>query len=160
MRTLSLFLLTAVLVTFGVRASFAQEPAPDREILTKLLQQFLAGAGGNDPAVHEKFWADDLIYTSSAGRRIGKADILNDVRAEAPAKPGGPVTTYSGEEVRIQQYGDTAVVAFRLVGTTEENGTKKVQHYLNTGTFVRRNGQWQAVAWQATKQADAPEKKS
>jgi hypothetical protein len=35
----------------------------------------------NDAAAHERFWAEELIYTGSSGKRIGKADILADVRA-------------------------------------------------------------------------------
>ena len=45
------------------------------------LNDFLDGASKNDPAVHERFWADELIYTGSSGRRIGKADIMRDVHA-------------------------------------------------------------------------------
>src|SRR4029079_6570191 len=52
--------------------------ADDSAELTRLLREFLAGASRNDPAVHERFWADDLVYTGSSGRRIGKADILSD----------------------------------------------------------------------------------
>jgi hypothetical protein len=52
--------------------------------------------------------------------------------------------------VRIMQYGDTAVVAFVLVGKSA-NETKR---YLNSGTFIRKNGQWQAVNWQATIKAE------
>src|SRR3954465_2640413 len=93
------------------------EPAPDAPELTKLLKDFLAGASRNDIAAHERFWADDLIYTGSSGRRIGKADILRDVREEAAApKTKEPETIFSAEEIRIQQYGTTAIVAFRLVG--------------------------------------------
>lgn len=124
--------------------------APDAPELTKLLRDFLAGAGKNDAAMHERFWADDLIYTGSVGRRLGKAEIMRDVREEGPPKPTDEVTVYSAEDIRIQQYGDTAVVAFRLVATTAKKETKEVNNYLNTGTFVKRNGQWQAVAWQAT----------
>jgi hypothetical protein len=127
--------------------------------LTKLLQDFLAGAGRNDAAVHERFWADDLIYTTSAGRRIGKADILREVRAEPPPKPSDETTVYSAEDIRIQQYGETAIVAFRLVATTDKKGTRTVTNYLNTGTFLNRNGQWQAVAWQATAMAKPAEQK-
>ncbi len=128
----------------------AETSAPDASELTKLLQDFLAGAGKNDAAMHERFWAEDLIYTASAGRRIGKADILREVREEGPPKPGDKETVYTAKEIRVQHYGDTAVVAFRLVATTDENGKKSVSTYLNTGTFLRRAGQWKAVAWQAT----------
>lgn len=131
------------------------QAASDTAELTRLLNEFLAGAGRNDAAVHDRFWADDLIYTRGAGQRTGKADIMKGVRSAPPAKAGDPKTVYSAEDVRIQQYGDTAVVAFRLVGTTEGNGTTAVANHLNTGTFVKRKGQWRAVAWQATKMASA-----
>ena len=85
------------------------------------------------------------------GRRKGKADILRELRAEpATPKPEEGTTVYTAEEIRIQQYGDTAIVAFRLVATTDKAGTKTVANYLNTGTFLQRAGKWQAVAWQAT----------
>jgi ketosteroid isomerase-like protein len=72
------------------------------------------------------------------------------VRQEGPPKPGDETTVYTAEDIRIQQYGDTAVVAFRLVATSEKAGAKKVTHYLNTGTFLKRDGKWRAVSWQAT----------
>ena len=136
--------------------SFAQSPmsqaqAPDAAVLTKLLNEFLAGAGSNDASVHDRFWADDLIYTGSSGRRIGKADIMRDVRSAPAPKPDDPTTIYTAEDVRIQQYGDTAILAFRLVGTTTNRGATEVSKFLNTGTFLRRGGKWQAVSWQATK---------
>jgi ketosteroid isomerase-like protein len=126
-------------------------PAPDAAELTKLLKDFLAGASRNDVAMHDRFWAEDVIYTGSGGRRRGKPEIMQDVRAEAKEpKKDEPPTTYTAEDVRIQQYGDTAVVAFRLVGTTEKEGDKEIKNYLNTGTFLRRNGEWRVIAWQAT----------
>jgi hypothetical protein len=129
----------------------------DSAQLTSLLNEFLAGAGRNDAAVHDRFWAEDLIYTRGTGQRLGKADIMKGVRSAPPAKPEDPKTVYSAEDVRIQQYGDTAVVAFRLVGATDSNGTITVTKHLNTGTFVKRKGKWQAVAWQATKMPAADE---
>src|ERR1043166_6506208 len=149
MKCFALSALVVLSVTFHIRA----QTAPDAAELTKLLQDFLAGASRNDAVVHERFWADDLIYTASAGRRIGKADILREVKEEGPPKPGDETTVFTAEDIRIQQYGDTAIVAFRLVGTTDKKGTKKVTNYLNTGTFLKRNSQWQAVAWQAPQKA-------
>jgi ketosteroid isomerase-like protein len=146
MKRILLWSLLLLFFTCGLRAQIA----PDAPELTKLLQDFLAGAGRNDAAMHERFWANDLIYTASAGRRIGKADILREVREEGPPKPGDETSVYAAEDIRIQQYGDTAIVAFRLVGTTEKDGKKTITNYLNTGTFLKRDGKWQAVAWQAT----------
>ena len=128
------------------------QTAPDAADLTKLLNDFLAGASKNDLAMHDRFWADELVYTSALGRRKGKADIMRELREETKAtpKPDEGTAIYTAEDIRIQQYGDTAVVAFRLVATTDKAGTKTVANYFNTGTFLKRNGKWQVIAWQAT----------
>ena len=147
-------ILLALWVLLSLVGPLRAQAAPDAAELTRLLNNFLEGAGRNDAAIHERFWADDLIYTASAGRRLNKQDILKEVREDRPPKPGDETTTFGAEDIRIQQYGDTAVVAFRLVGTTEKEGKKTVTNYLNTGTFLKRNGQWQVVAWQATKVPD------
>ncbi len=144
----SLLFSLALLLAFAI--GVPAETAPDAATLTKLLQDFLAGAGRNDAAMHDRFWADELIYTSSGGRRIGKADIMKEVREDGPPKPDEPPTVYTAEEIRIQEYGDTAIVAFRLVATSDEKGKPTVNQYLNTGTFLKRHGEWRAVAWQAT----------
>ena len=140
-------------------------PAADAAELTKLLHAFLAGASVNDAAMHDRFWAEDLIYTGSSGRRIGKADIMKSVREESAPKEGGKAkeeeetAVYSAEDIRIQQYGTTAIVAFRLVGKTTKGEKTEVANYLNSGTFLKRDGKWQVVNWQATKLPDEGEPK-
>ena len=144
-------LLTSILL-LSIGGGLPAQTPPDAAELTRLLHEFLAGAGKNDIAMHDRFWADELVYTSALGRRKGKADIMRELRAEPAAtpKPEDGTTVYTAEEIRIQQYGDTAIVAFRLVATTDKAGTKTVANYLNTGTFLKRSGKWQVVAWQAT----------
>ena len=85
---------------------------------------------------------------------------MREVREEGSPKPGEEKTVFTAEDIRIQQYGDTAIVAFRLVGTTQKKDKTEVANYLNTGTFLKRDGEWRAVAWQATVlPADHSEKK-
>jgi hypothetical protein len=139
--------LASITLLLLLATTVSAQTAPDAAELTKLLNDFLAGASRNDVAVHERFWADDLIYTRSAGRRVNKAEVMHDVRSTPAPKPTDPKTIYTAEDIRIQQYGDTAVVAFRLVATTEKN----VANLLNSGTFVKRNGKWQVVNWQSTR---------
>lgn len=144
----SIFLVLFVLV--GVITAASQK-APDAPELTKLLNDFLVGAGKNDAAMHDRFWADDLIYTRSAGVRTNKEELMKGVRSAPAKKEGDPVTVFSAEDVKVQQYDKTAVVAFKLVSTTTRaDGLKTVAYNLNTGTFVKRKGEWRAVAWQST----------
>lgn len=152
-RVLPTAIVVLTMLALGVHA----QTAPNGDELTKLLKEFLAGASRNDAAMHDRFWAEELIYTGSSGRRVGKADILRDMRSAPAVRPGNPSTIYSAEDIRIQQYGDAAVVAFRLVGTTVRDGKDDVSKYLNTGTFLKRNGKWQAVSWQATRLPRAEE---
>lgn len=156
LRIVAIAIAVGVLMTGG-RAFAAPGPraesstAADSVELAKLLDQFLAGAGVNDTSAHDRFWADDLIYTGSSGRRVSKADIMRDVRSAPPPAPTDPVTVYTAEDVRIRHLGDVALVAFRLVATTKTGEETQVARFLNTGTFAWREGRWSAVGWQATR---------
>jgi hypothetical protein len=148
-----LFIAAILLLVSSVAAS--AQNAPDADVLTKMLNEFLAGASKNDSAAHDKFWADDLIYTRSTGVRTNKVEIMNGFKTTRPApKAGDPVTVYTAEDIVIHQYGvknEMAIVAFRLVSTaTNKDGTRKVGNNLNTGVFLKRKGIWQVVAWQST----------
>ena len=139
--------LTSLLI---VSISFAAPAlASDAEEIESMLHEFLAAS--NTEAAHEVFWADDLVYTSSDGTRFDKAFIMNGFEDAEPSS-GPPATVYSGEDVDIRIYGDMAVVAFKLVGTpTDKSDGASVLYYFNTGTFLKRDGVWRVVAWQATK---------
>jgi hypothetical protein len=115
--------------------------------LTAMLQHFLANAEKRE--VHEEFWSDDLVYSSSSGLRFGKADILQGFDGTEEESGEAPAVTYSGEEVDVRLYDDVAVVAFKLVGTPAD-GSEPLYYY-NTGTFLKRGGAWRVVAWQATR---------
>lgn len=149
-------ILMPILVVVLSGIASAQTP-PDSAELTKMVSEFLVGAGKNDAAVHDRFWAEDLIYTRGSGQRVGKADIMKSVRSAPPAKAADPKTAYTAEDLRIQQYGNTAVVAFKLVGKTDDQGKVTTARFYNTGVFVKRKGEWRVVAWQATKMPDAAE---
>jgi hypothetical protein len=130
---------------------FAAAPVSAAEAgskITALLNEFLGKV--DDAAMHDRFWADDLIYTSAAGVVKTKAQILASMR-ETPAagKADEPKSTFGAEEVKVRSLAaDVAVLNFRLVHHLGD----KTDHFRNSGTFVRRNGRWQAVSWQATRE--------
>ena len=148
-------LFSSVIVVLMLTVGLHAQTAPDAAELTNLLKEFLAGASRNDANIHDRFWADDLVYTGSNGRRRSKAEVMKDVRSAPVSKPTDPVTTYSAEDINIQQHGNTAIVAFRLVSATTQNGKTQGTNYLNTGTFLKRDGKWRVIAWQATRVPDA-----
>jgi Domain of unknown function (DUF4440) len=149
--------------TTSAATTAAKPPSAEqtRAEITMLLNDFLK-PGSNDKAeTHERFWADDLVYTSAMGVVRSKADILKSFKPSdakpaagsttaAPAAPTAP-TVFSAEDIVVRPYsanGDVAALTFRLV-TREANGA--TTYYRNSGTFLWRGGRWQAVTWQATK---------
>ncbi len=148
MRFAKAVMIMAMFCSMAVAGVGAQTKAAAE--VTALLREFMAGAGSGDRAIFEKFFADDVIYTRATGVVITKADIMQSLGKPAPASEGK--SSYSAEDITVHEYGDTVIVAFRLEGrTVHDDGKAELAHYRNTGTFLRRNGRWQAVAWQATK---------
>lgn len=125
--------------------------------LTGLLNTFLAGASIDSEEAHDRFWAEDLVYTSSSGTRFGKAEIMDGIAESDSTDTDEPATVYSAEQIQVKQYGNTAVVAFRLVGVDQDESSSRIE-YFNTGTFLKRNDEWRVVAWQATRIPDEDDK--
>jgi ketosteroid isomerase-like protein len=123
----------------------AKDQATAKQI-EQLVRKFLAEVPKNDPKVFQEFFADDVIYTRAAGVTVSKADILKNIDVRATNEPGA---IYDAEDVTVHPYGNMAVINFRLI---QHNGAE-TNYFRNTGTFLKRNGKWQAVAWQATKAA-------
>ncbi len=118
----------------------------DTEAITAMVNKFLGSS--DQKQAHVDFWADDLVYTSSNGTRFGKTEILAGFEESDEEQDSGPTMAYSGEDINVQLFGTTAIVTFKLVGTPDDGSPAK--HYFNTGTFIKRGGEWRAVAWQAT----------
>ncbi|HMF90704.1 MAG TPA: nuclear transport factor 2 family protein [Candidatus Angelobacter sp.] len=156
-RGLKLFAVAALLpvMATGMPAQNVSQPAPAVAIMsaedaatvkqvTQLVRDFLANVPKNDPKIFEVFFADDVLYTRSAGVTVNKAEILKNIGVRAANEPQA---TYDADDFTVHPYGDVAVVNFRLI---QHNGAV-TNYFRNTGTFLKRNGKWQAVAWQATR---------
>ncbi|WP_234568064.1 nuclear transport factor 2 family protein [Rhodohalobacter sp. 614A] len=143
-------IITFVLILFFlIPAAFAQE-ANEKETLENLLTEFLDGASSNDAEIHNRFWAEDLIYTSSNGERVAKKEIMDGLRSSDDSIHSD-TPKYHAEETQIRLFDDIAVVAFKLVAISDLPGEPERMEFYNTGTFQKRDGHWKAVAWQATR---------
>lgn len=125
--------------------SYAQN---DEQTLTDLIDEFLSKVDKKE--MHDRFWADDLIYTSSSGSRFGKETIIagfKESNNEDSETEKGPTYTAENTQVKILS-AEIAIVAFKLVSINAEGARTE---YLNSGTLQKRNGLWKVVNWQATK---------
>src|SRR4051812_39546461 len=108
--------LIAIVVALPLLAGV--QPARVESDIAALLTEFLSKV--DDPAMHDRFWADALVYVSAKGEVKTKAAILESMRAgETPGardqRPDEPKATFSAEEVKIRPLAaDVAVLNFRL----------------------------------------------
>ena len=132
-------------------------PEQTRAQVTELLTDFLAPGKNDKPETHERFWAEELVYTTSGGIVKTKADIRKSfVESALPAasktnpavSPPAAAAVYSAEDVLVRPYGEIAALMFRLVAK-DANG--ETTYYRNSAAFIYRDGRWQAITWQATK---------
>ena len=131
---------TYIVAHFGSRTDGKDE-------LINLIQEFLKNVPTNERATFDRFFADDVIYTRGTGQVVTKKEILADTGNSTVPRANA---TFTGEDFTVRQNGGTAIVNFRLVMHATENDKPVTRTFRNTGTFMKRNGRWQAVAWQAT----------
>lgn len=123
--------------------------------ITAMLQGFLANVG--EAAAHDRFWAADLVYTSSGGVVNSKPGIMKgfDTPPVDPVPPAEPEVRYSAEDILVRPFGDSAALTFRLVAHATDGARSE---FRNSGMLVRRDGRWQVVTWQATQVRAEPSK--
>ena len=163
-RNLRLFVVAAVLPFMAstlpaqpgkaVQASVTENPTARQ--LTQMVRDFLAAVPKGERQTFDTFFADDVIYTRSAGVTVDKNEILKNIGVRATNEPNA---TYEADDFTVHPYGSVAIVSFRLIQHTQHDGRAETNYFRNTGTFLKRNGKWQVVAWQATKVPPSTEQK-
>lgn len=162
-QAISMVLLISALAGSEAAAQMITRPDHKKveQEITSLLKEFLTNV--DKAEMHDRFWAEELIYTSGMGVVRSKADIMKSMKESAAkpadaAKPAGK-DTYDAEEIVVRSYGDLALLNFKLVHHAADGTTN---NFRNSGTFAKRNGRWQVINWQATRvgEAAATEKKN
>lgn len=148
----SLFLTFCLLLTAPLAAQEAR-PISDAEkfAVTSAVEDFLYGASINDVQAHAAFWAPELTYTSSSGVRFGKTQLMDGMTATTTTPEDEVSAWYTAEDIELKAFGPSIIINFTLVATDVATGKRET--FLNTGVMVERQGQWQAVNWNATRSA-------
>ena len=95
----------------------------------------------NDLAALERILAPEFVATDSDGRLTTRAEGF------ARRKSGAvKFTAFTQDDYKVQVIGDTAIVTGRMTIKGVRDGKDINSQERFTDTFVRRAGQWQAVA--------------
>lgn len=120
----------------------------DEEIVREIMdleRQSKEAAIHRDATFSERTLAEDYVAISPLGQVIGKAET---VAARKTAQLRYDSIEVSDMVVRL--YGNTAVVTARADVRGRELGEEFSGPYRFTRVWVRRNGHWQTVSYQAT----------
>lgn len=121
--------------------------AADRDEIKARLRDWVAGMVTRDPAVIENILSSDFQATTMGGRLIDRSSDI-----AAATSPGEvEVKAVTTKEVDIRVYGDAAVVRALLAVLEQRDGKIASVPIRITQTWIRRNGEWRAVADQSTR---------
>ena len=117
------------------------------QILIQMEHDWSRADTEKDAAALDRILADDWIGIDFEGTVLTKPEALKDIGADSASLES---TVLSDMKVRI--YGNTAIVTGTDTEKSEYHGKDSSGKYLWTDVFVFRNGRWQAVSSQSTRQ--------
>ena len=134
---------------FGVlmlcAAAAGQSKGGDEAALKAIEAKWDAATLKGDATALGSIIADTYIQTTSEGKVRGRAETLAQLKS-------GEIKYQSAmaDDLKIQVFGDAAVVNGRWRGKYVEKGKQMDVTERFTDTFIRQNGQWRCVATHST----------
>jgi ketosteroid isomerase-like protein len=130
-----------VFVTLG--SALAQS---DEAQLKKLETDRAAAAVKGDVATIEKQTADDYTFINLYGQMLDKSEMVNNFKTGKTK-----LTSNDVSDLKVRVYGNTGVVTGKadVAGVMAGKDTKA--QIMFTRVYVKKDGQWQSVAFQQTR---------
>ena len=116
------------------------------EILRGIEERLAKAWVEGDRAFIEQILADDWSVIDLTGRVLSKAEVLE----EAFSAKDRQVSSMQIDDVNVRSFGEWAIVTGRTRAAGEYQGEAVEVTLRFTDVFAYRNGNWQAVASQAT----------
>jgi ketosteroid isomerase-like protein len=142
-------LLVVTVMIASATLALSQTPGKDTSADEARIRQLNEESGEaqikRDIAALDRMLADDFILTRANGAVVNKAQNLADVQAGDRS-----FTSYKSDDVRVRLYGDAAVLTGQVTSSVTYKGQDFSGRFRYTKVFVKRDGQWRIVAWQAT----------
>ena len=106
--------------------------------ITKLEEQWVTAILAKDTGTIERLLSDDFVGTTN-DRRYAKQQAVDDVKE-------GTHDMLRLDDVQVRVFGDTAIVDVDQTEKSRHGADDFSGTYMFTNVWVKRNGEWKAVA--------------
>ena len=131
-----------------ISTPLAAQSGNAEQALLQLERDWEQANAKNDSAALERILAPEFVATDSDGRLTTRAEGF------ARRKSGAvKYAAFTQDDYKVQVIGDTAIVTGRITMKAMRDGKDISGQERFTDTFVRRAGQWQAVATHSSRVA-------
>jgi ketosteroid isomerase-like protein len=142
-RKCAAFAISALFVLVMLGSARAQS---DEEQLMKLETDRAAAVVKGDVATLEKQTSDDYTLINMNGQMSGKAQMVTAFKTGQTK-----LTSDELSDMKVRVYGSTAVITGKADVKGMLGGKDATGQILFTRVYVKKNGQWQSVAFQQTR---------
>ena len=137
--------LSCLLCSLAFLVQAAPQKALEQAVL-KLEQEWVDALVNADAAKLEQLYAETLVYTHSSGAVDDKAKYIANIKAG-----GTKYLSINREGVKVNLYGDTAIVTCHALIKLKANGEDRTVDARMIHVYVKQKGRWQLAAHQTTK---------
>jgi ketosteroid isomerase-like protein len=109
------------------------------------MQRYVASHGEAGGAELDQIYADDLVFVTTHGTLLSKAQRLEDLRSG-----GLKFISFGRDSYSLHVYGDTVVMTGRATSEVIYQGKVNRVPRRFTNVYIKLAGQWRLVAHQAT----------
>jgi ketosteroid isomerase-like protein len=121
------------------------------EHLRELLRELELAHVMNDALALDGLFAEDFIYYDYLGRAVTKVECLSAIEE-------GEVSydSWDSDEIRVRNYGDTAVITSIETVRGEDDGSQVSGKFRLTLVLVKEMGNWRIVIGHETQISEGP----
>ena len=122
------------------------------QTIKALTEQWRQALLKGDAAAYDKLTAEDFITIGTAGRSFTKTEIVELLKSGKLK-----YDAYDYSDIKVRVYGDTALVNCTLSQKGRIGDRELIAGpFLVVLVWVKREGKWQTVSWQGTRQLPQP----
>jgi ketosteroid isomerase-like protein len=138
-------LLSAMVTPLLLKVSAQSQASSIEGEILKVEYQRDAAIQSQDMAVLDRIQSDDLSFVNTRGIVLNKSQYMAEIKS-------GDLKfqSFHQDEYRFHIFGDTVVVTGRNTGVVEYHGKLNKTPRRFTIVYVKRNGEWKFVSYQAT----------